>query len=151
VSANNEQFCHVLRVRYGECDGQKVVFNARYVDYIDVVSTEFTRAVWGQPEEVFTRGVDYQVVNVTVNWKASAHFDDVLAIYVSTQRIGSSSFTLQFDFYRHGTEEFLARGEVTYVMVSLHEHTKVAIPDDMKEALQHGAPGVIVDCAGSRG
>jgi len=33
----------LLRVRYGECDAQQVVFNARYGDYVDVAATEFYR------------------------------------------------------------------------------------------------------------
>jgi len=31
-------FTLYLRVRYGECDAQKVVFNARYADYVDVAT-----------------------------------------------------------------------------------------------------------------
>lgn len=38
------KFVHRLRVRYGECDAQKVVFNARYGDYMDVAVLEFMRA-----------------------------------------------------------------------------------------------------------
>ena len=30
------RFRYYLRVRYGECDAQKVVFNARYADYVDL-------------------------------------------------------------------------------------------------------------------
>ena len=33
------QFTLLLRVRYGECDAQEVVFNARYADYIDIAMT----------------------------------------------------------------------------------------------------------------
>ncbi len=29
----SENFTLLLRVRYGECDAQQVVFNARYADY----------------------------------------------------------------------------------------------------------------------
>lgn len=32
-------FRYYLRVRYGECDAQKVVFNARYGDYVDLASS----------------------------------------------------------------------------------------------------------------
>ena len=39
-----ERFRYYLRVRYQECDAQKVVFNARYGDYIDQACIEFLRA-----------------------------------------------------------------------------------------------------------
>ena len=38
-------FTCYLRVRYGECDAQKVVFNSRYGDYVDVAVNEFLRAL----------------------------------------------------------------------------------------------------------
>ena len=37
-------FRFYLRVRYGECDAQKVVFNSRYGEYVDVGVNEFLRA-----------------------------------------------------------------------------------------------------------
>jgi acyl-CoA thioester hydrolase len=37
-------FRYYLRVRYSECDSQKVVFNARYGEYVDLAVTEYVRA-----------------------------------------------------------------------------------------------------------
>ena len=34
-------FSTTLRVRYAEIDGQKIVFNSRYLEYADVAATEF--------------------------------------------------------------------------------------------------------------
>lgn len=51
-----------LRVRYGECDAQQVVFNARYGDYIDIAATEFYRALFGSYQALVERGLDSQVV-----------------------------------------------------------------------------------------
>ena len=36
-------FVHELRVRYGECDPQGIVFNANYLLYFDVAFTEYWR------------------------------------------------------------------------------------------------------------
>ena len=36
-------FSHRLRVRYGECDAQGIVFNANYLAYVDVALTELWR------------------------------------------------------------------------------------------------------------
>ena len=38
---------HRLRVRYGECDAQGVVFNAPYLAWFDVAMTELWRAAFG--------------------------------------------------------------------------------------------------------
>ena len=36
-----------FRVRYGECDAQQIVFNARWADYVDLATTEYTRVLFG--------------------------------------------------------------------------------------------------------
>jgi acyl-CoA thioester hydrolase len=38
-------FLYYLRVRYGECDAQKLVFNARYADYVDIATGELLRVI----------------------------------------------------------------------------------------------------------
>ena len=34
-----------FRVRYGECDAQGVVFNARYADFVDIAVNEYVRTL----------------------------------------------------------------------------------------------------------
>ncbi len=135
-----DEFCHLLRVRYSECDAQKVVFNGRYVDYIDVAVTEFMRVIWGNYNDILSKGIDNQVVKLSINWTAPAHFDDVIAITVKTIRIGTSSYTLQVDFYNHKTAVNIASAEIIYVMVSVDEHKKMEIPKDMRKKLEEGSP-----------
>jgi acyl-CoA thioester hydrolase len=55
-----EQFTMLLRVRYGECDAQQVVFNARYAYYIDIAMTEYFRAAVGGFQVLLNKGLDTQ-------------------------------------------------------------------------------------------
>ncbi|MFH2011263.1 MAG: thioesterase family protein [Pseudomonadota bacterium] len=144
----NDEFCYLLRVRYSECDMQKVVFNGKYVDYIDTAVTEFMRVIWGNYSDMLSKGVDSQVVKLSINWKDSAYFDDVIAITVKSIQIGSSSFTLQVDFYNHKTAVNIASADITYVMVSAGNHKKMEIAEDMRKKLKEGAHGIIIDHAG---
>jgi len=141
-------FCYLLRVRYSECDAQKVVFNSRYSDYVDLAVGEYMRAVWGDYNDMLAKGVDNQVVSFAINWKASAHFDEVLAISVVPSRIGNTSFSFQVDFYRHERNELIASAEIVYVMVSASQHQKMPVPQAMREQLECGAGGLVVDHAG---
>ncbi|MEO4047137.1 thioesterase family protein [Pseudomonas sp. CAU 1711] len=138
----------LLRVRYGECDAQQVVFNARYGDYVDVAVTEFYRALFGSYQALLEQGLDSQVVRMVTDWSAPARFDDVLQLEVSTLRLGSSSFALEVDIRRQADQAAIARAEVTYVMVDAQAFSKTAIPDTIRSQLERGAPGVIVDQAG---
>lgn len=143
-----DQFCYLLRVRYSECDAQQVVFNAKYVEYIDIAVGEFFRALWGDYKNLLEAGMDMQVVNVTVDWKAPAHYDEVLAISIEQQKIGNTSFTLQIGFFNYESKQQIASAQVTNVLVSAKEHQKMKIPADLKTKLAIGAPGVLVNHAG---
>ncbi|RLT96958.1 acyl-CoA thioesterase [Ketobacter sp.] len=141
-------FTYLLKVRYCECDAQQVVFNARYGDYVDTASTEFFRAVFGDYKNLLARGLDCQVVKQTTQWKTSARFDDVLAIAVRATQVGTSSFTLVFELLNHATGATVAQCETVYVMVHAADFTKTPVPDDIRERLLQGAPGVIINHAG---
>ena len=61
-------FTYYLRVRYGECDAQKVVFNSRYGDYVDVAVNEFLRAL-GYESQLVSGELDFQLVKQTTEWR----------------------------------------------------------------------------------
>ncbi len=142
-------FTHLLRVRYSDCDAQKIVFNGKYAEFIDVAATEFTRHTWGPYNEVLAMGIDSQVVNLNISWKASSSFDDVLAIRVKAGHIGNTSYRLDFAITQFSTQELVATADIVYVMVSAAEFTKTPIPENLKQKLERGAPGVVVDHAGA--
>src|ERR1044072_5579282 len=68
------RFSYFLRVRYGECDAQKVVFNSRYGEYVDLAAAEFLRML-GFEHEIQTAELDYQLVKQTTEWRSPAPFD----------------------------------------------------------------------------
>ncbi|MGM0450880.1 MAG: acyl-CoA thioesterase [Pseudomonadota bacterium] len=141
-------FEYRLRVRYAECDAQGVVFNARYGDYADLAMNEFVRALFGDYRNLLDQDLDIQVVSMTLNWQAPAHFDDVLRARVQTRKLGNTSFTIAVDFSRYPDDEAIAQGELTYVVVSPASLTKKPIPETMRHSLEQGAPGVVISHAG---
>lgn len=139
-------FRYYLRVRYGECDAQKVVFNARWGDYVDLAVLEFLRAL-GLGAQMFAGPLDYQVVKQTVEWKAPARFDDVLEVSVTSTHLGRTSFTLGCEFRRAGEPAVLVRTETVYVLVDAQKLAKTPLPLDVRHALAAGAPGQVTDHA----
>ena len=140
-------FRYYLRVRYGECDAQKVVFNARYADYVDIAGFEFFRAL-GYANEMVTGSLDYQLAKLTIQWKAPARFDQVLELSVYATRLGNTSFTVATDFRLAGETRLIATAETVYVLVEPRTLAKMPLPDHLRAALERGAPGVITDHAG---
>ena len=149
-------FRYYLRVRYIECDAQKVVFNSRYGEYVDVSINEFLRAAGVLP--AFIDGsLDFQLVKQTVEWKAPARFDQVLELSIAATRLGTTSFTVATEFRIAGEASVIVSVETVYVLVDARTLSKLPLPDDLRQALQHGAAGrvtdhaaYLLDAAGSR-
>lgn len=142
-----DRFRYYLRVRYSECDAQKVVFNARYGDYVDLSTMEFLRAL-GFGEQLFTGDLDFQLVKQTFEWKAPARFDQVLEIAVWAKHLGNTSFILAAEFRVAGERKVIVTAETVYVLVIQHQLTKTPIPSELRAAMEQGAAGVVVDHAG---
>jgi acyl-CoA thioester hydrolase len=140
-------FTYYLRVRYGECDAQKVVFNSRYGDYVDVAVNEFLRAL-GFEGQLISGELDFQLVKQTTEWKAPARFDQVLALSVSATRVGTTSFAFLTEFRIAGDDGVICTVETVYVMVEAHTLQKKPIPDHIRAAFERGAPGIVTDHAG---
>lgn len=138
-----EQFLYYLRVRYSECDAQKVVFNARYAEYVDISTTEFLRATLPGSELI-----EYHLVKQTIEWKSPARFDQVLELSVSVLHVGTSSFTIATEFRVAGTEQIITRAETVNVLIDAQTMKKISVPPDLRAALENGSPGVKVDHAG---
>jgi acyl-CoA thioester hydrolase len=143
-------FRYYLRVRYGECDAQRVVFNARYGDYMDVAVNEFVRAL-GFGDALMNGDLDFQLVKQTTEWKAPVRFDQVLEISVEASAVGNTSFTLRAEFRIAGAEPLMATIETVYVLVEAATLRKTPIPGGLREALAAGARGAIVDHAAAPG
>jgi acyl-CoA thioester hydrolase len=142
-----DRFRYYLRVRYGECDAQKVVFNARYGDYVDLATTEFFRAL-GYGKELASGDLDFQLVKQTFEWKVPARFDQVLEISVWAKHVGNTSFTVAAEFRAAGSEPVMVTAETVYVLVAPQMLAKTPIPPLLREAMDKGAPGVVTDHAG---
>ncbi len=141
-------FCFRFRVRYNECDAQHVVFNARYGDYVDIAMTEFMRALGRDYSQLLADGLDNQVVKLTTQWQSPARFDDVLDVFVSLTHMGNTSFSLQADIRHADDGRAIAHSEAVYVMMTTEPFEKTTVPDDLRELLQAGAPGVVIDQSG---
>jgi acyl-CoA thioester hydrolase len=127
-------FVHPLRVRYGECDPQGIVFNANYVAYFDVVLTELWRAAFGSYSAMTDRGIDMVVGEVNARFHGSARFDDELELRLSVARLGTTAMTCEIDVVRD--DDVLVAGTIRHVFVDVETWRKTAIPDDVRVALE---------------
>jgi acyl-CoA thioester hydrolase len=127
-------FVHELRVRYGECDPQGIVFNANYLLYFDVAFTELWRAGVGPWQEMVDRGFDAVVAEANVRFHAPARYDDILALRTRIARLGSTAITTAIDVLRD--EQVLVSGQLRHVCVSTDTWQKTELPEWIRTGLE---------------
>jgi len=124
---------HRIRVRYGECDPQGVVFNANYFAFFDIALTELWRAAVGTYGAMMEEGVDMVVVQATARFLAPARFDEELELEIEVARLGTTSMVTATRILRDGL--LLVEGELVHVFIDRPTLAKTPIPERIRSAL----------------
>lgn len=132
--------CATVRVRSSEVDPQGIVYNSRYLEYIDVALVEFIRARGIDLRATAARGhFDNAVVKATLEYLAPARFDQEIDIWARLARLGTKSFTIGYEIYPRGARApLLVRAELVYVNYNPAQRRAIPIPDDVRTAFMHG-------------
>jgi YbgC/YbaW family acyl-CoA thioester hydrolase len=123
-----------LRVRWAEVDMQKIVFNGHYLMYIDTAVAGYWRALALPYEETMHQlGGDLFVRKSTLEYLASAAYDDVLDIGVRCERIGNSSLLFSTGVFRGS--ELLVSGELVYVYAHPVARASRPVPEALRNTM----------------
>jgi len=134
LTRNDFRFFHTLRVRWSEVDMQKIVFNAHYLTYLDTAMADYWRAL-AVPYEaamVMLEG-DLYVKKATVEYHASARYDDLLQVGLRCERIGTSSIIFSGAIFQG--ENLLITAELVYVFADPATQTSRAVPDSLRRLM----------------
>jgi acyl-CoA thioester hydrolase len=121
------------QVRYFEADQQGVVFNMWYLAYLDDAMTAYLLAGGLPYTEMISAGYDVQLVHTELDWVGSLGWGDRADIDVSTSRLGTTSFTL--DFAVRTGERAVASAKTVYVVVGTDGSGKRPVPEPLRKAL----------------
>jgi acyl-CoA thioester hydrolase len=102
------RFSHRLKVRYSEIDGQKIVFNAHYLTYIDVAVTEYFQEAL---HVYFDSSFDFVLAKSTLEYKRPAYLNDWLTVWCRMEKVGNSSMTMNCMITRNDEETPLLLAE----------------------------------------
>ena len=128
-------FRHRLRVRYGECDPQGVVFNANYLAYFDVILTEFWREAVGDYNAMIAEhGADMVVAESRIGFRSPAAFDDEVDFELRVARLGTTALTCHIDA-RVG-DRLIVEGEMRHVFIDPPTKQKRPMPDEIRAGLE---------------
>jgi acyl-CoA thioester hydrolase len=124
-----------LRVRFAETDAMQVVYYAEYFVWFEVARTELFRSI-GIPYTVISRkkGFYTPVVQAHADYKASAKYDDEVAVRGWVSKVGRSSVQLDYEVTKLPKKELLCTGHTVHVLVGEDGRPK-EIPADMRKRL----------------
>ena len=121
----------IVRVRYYECDMQRVVHNSVYLAWCDDAADRLFRAAGAALE---AGEWDVMVKTATVTWAAPARLGDELAIAAAVSRWGNSSFDVTFTGTRHDDGSDVFEATITYVAVRDGTAETIRVPDEFRAA-----------------
>lgn len=129
------RFFERLRVRWVEVDLQKIVFNGHYLMYIDTAVGGYWRAM-ALPYAATLEALDGDlfVRKSTLEYHASARYDDLLDVGIRCARVGNSSLVFEAAVWR--AEELLVGGELVYVFADPVTQSSKPVPPALRGALQ---------------
>lgn len=123
-----------LRVRWAEVDLQKIVFNAHYLMYFDTAITDYWRAMAIPYEETMHQwGGDLYVKKASVEYFASARYEDQLDVMLKCAKIGNSSIVFEGAIFRG--VQLLVTCELIYVFANPETQKSKAVPDEFRSTL----------------
>ena len=126
-------FSTTFRVRYAETDGQKVVFNSRYLEYADVAVTDFWE--WtGIAEGVGAawRESEFHVRRAEVDYLKPLVWGDTIQAFVRIEKLGTTSLTKRFELAHAETGEL----HTVITMVSVHVDLETGRPKPLPDAIR---------------
>ena len=100
-------FRHTFRVRYVDCDAQRVMHNAHYLAYIDDAIDTWLRSALGDFDGLEAE-FDLMLKKAQVEWHSPARLGDVVSCDCRVSRWGSSSFDVEVEGSIGGRPVFTA-------------------------------------------
>ncbi len=137
------RFSHRLRVRWAEVDMQKIVFNAHYLMYFDTAIADYWRRLALPYEDAMQAlGGELYVKKVSMEYHASARFDDPLDVALQCLNIGNSSIVFSGAIYRG--DALLVTCELLYVFADPITQRSCQVPEAFRKVLENFEAGLPV-------
>ena len=124
-----------VRVRYQETDRMGIVYHANYLSYFELGRVEWLRNKGLDYARLEDSGVLLPVVNVSINYKAPARYDQLLSVETKLVKIGGASLVFQNKIYNEN-KRLLVEGEVTLVATDFSSFKPIKLPTSLLSLIQ---------------
>jgi len=117
-----------LRVRYGETDQMGFVYYGNYAQYYEVGRVEAMRSLGFSYREMEEGGILMPVINLTINYKKPALYDDEVRVVTMVKEMPKVRITFDYECYNQ-KNELLNTGSVTLVFIDKTRNKPTVPPD----------------------
>ena len=94
--ADTYPFRHRLRVRFAETDAMGVLHHAAYVPYLEEARVEYLRHLGRPYPAIREAGYDLAVLELVVQYRRSARFDEVVEVHTRVSAFRGASFQIDY-------------------------------------------------------
>lgn len=123
-----------LRVRYAETDQMGYVYYGNYAQYYEVGRVEALRKLGFSYKDMEEKGIMLPVLELTINYKKPAFYDDEITIVTSIKEMPSVRITFDYECY-NSNKELLNTGKVTLVFIDKKSNKPCQPPTWFRDAI----------------
>ena len=125
-----------IRVRYSETDQMGVVYHGNYVPYFEIGRVEWLRNKGISYKSLEESGIALPIVSMTLNYKKSARYDDLLIVKTTFKK--QSSVKIEFDCEIWSEKnELLTTAHFILVFLNLKTGRPIAPPQYVLDVLKN--------------
>ncbi|MFY8185428.1 MAG: acyl-CoA thioesterase [Bacteroidia bacterium] len=123
-----------LRVRYAETDQMGYVYYGNYAQYYEVGRVEALRKLGFSYKDMEEKGIMLPVLELTINYKKPAFYDDEITIVTTIKEMPSVRITFDYECY-NSNKELLNTGKVTLVFIDKKSNKPCQPPTWFRDAI----------------
>lgn len=86
-----------IRVRYAETDQMGVVYHGNYTQYLEMGRVEWLRNLGVSYRWMEEQGVMLPVISLSIDYKASARYDDLLTVKTRLKRLPGVKIEFEYE------------------------------------------------------
>ena len=123
-----------IKVRYAETDQMGVVYHGNYAQYLEIGRLEWLTALGVSYKEMEANNVMLPVVSLSINYKKSACYDDVLTI--STTLLKRPTASIEFNYEIHNSSgELLTTAHTKLAFINMKSNFPMRCPQYILDKL----------------
>ncbi len=134
MSLENFRFSIPVHIRLSDLDSFGIVNNALYFTYMEEARTEYLIRLDLMKEFAVDPG--FIIAEATCQFKVPIRFEQSIVVKARVDRIGTSSFSMQYQLEDQVTGQIAATGRTINVAYDYAAHHSLPMPDHWRAAIE---------------